>query len=150
MTATATHSTRVARTIHATPDRLFAAWTDPAELAHWWHMDVADSSFAGATLDLKVGGRYRIGMHNPGGKTHVAVGEYREVKRPTRLVFTWSWEDETMGGSNTLVTVEFNDVGGGNTEVVLTHELFTNAKEAQGHEQGWTQLLKLLGERYGS
>ncbi|MGH7669493.1 MAG: SRPBCC family protein [Gemmatimonadaceae bacterium] len=144
MTATATQAVRLARTIHATPERLFRAWTDPKELANWWHMEDAGSSFAGATVDAKVGGRYRIGMKNAEGKTHVAVGEYREVKRPTRLVFTWNWEDDTMGGSNTLVTVEFKDVGGGNTEVTLTHERFADAKTAQGHEHGWTQLLRML------
>ncbi len=144
MTATATQAVRIARTIRATPERLFKAWTDPKELANWWHMDNAESKFAGATLDLKVGGRYRVGMTNTDGKTHVAVGEYREVTRPTKLVFTWNWEDQSMGGSNTLVTVEFRDVGGGKTEVVLTHERFTDEKAAQGHEQGWTQLLKVL------
>src|SRR5439155_26842405 len=94
--------------------------------------------------DVRVGGRYRLGITSPDGKKHVAVGVYREVKRPTRLAFTWDWEDPESRVGETLVTVEFKEVVGKKTEVVLTHERFADQARAVRHEQGWTQLLNLL------
>ncbi len=45
---------------------------------------------------------------------------------------------------DTLVTVEFKDAGDNRTEVVLTHERFAEAARMGRHEQGWTELLRLL------
>jgi uncharacterized protein YndB with AHSA1/START domain len=141
---TATNSLRVSQTIRADRERLFRAWTDPDELKHWWRMEGAGWAFAGASIDLRVGGRYRLAMTSPEGRTHVASGVYREIQRPARLSFTWDWEDAAESVGETLVTVEFNDVGNNTTEVVLTHEHFTDAERMASHERGWTQLLRLL------
>ena len=46
-----------------------------------------------AEVDLKVGGRYRLGMKAPGDNPLLIVGGvYREIVHPERLVFTWQWE----------------------------------------------------------
>jgi len=139
MTATTLSLSRV---IRADADTLFRAWTDPGELMHWWRMEGDGWSFAGATIDLRVGGAYRLGMNAPDGQTHVAFGVYREIDRPARLVFTWDWEDAPMG--ETLVTVEFKAAGRDQTEVVITHERFADAERIARHEHGWTALLRLL------
>ena len=143
-TTMATNSLRVSRIIQATPDALFRAWTEPAQLRKWWRMEGEGWKTAETTLDVRVGGKYRLGMTAPDGQSHVAIGEYREVRRPERLVFTWEWEDPTKRVGATIVTVEFKDLGNGATEVVLTHEGFDDGKKTAGHENGWTQLLRLL------
>lgn len=137
-------SLRVSRVIRADAETLFRAWTDPQVLMHWWRQEGDGWAFAGASIDLRVGGRYRLGMTGPDGKTHVAVGVYREIQRPMRLVFTWDWEDPTNRVGDTLVCVEFKDVGDKRTEVVLTHARFADAARMGRHEQGWTALLNLL------
>ncbi len=144
MTSTATHSLRVSRTIRAEPDRLFRAWTDPEALKHWWRMDEEGWAFAGASIDLRVGGLYRLSMTGPDGKKHVATGIYREIQRPSRLVFTWDWENPAVGLGETLVTVELKPLGTRLTEVVVTHERFRDANRVPRHQHGWTQLLGLL------
>src|SRR5437667_8968330 len=141
------HSLRVSRIIQADAETLFRAWTDPRELMHWWRQEGDGWAFAGASIDLRVGGRYRLGMTGPDGKTHVAVGVYREVRHPVRLVFTWDWEDPANRVGDTLVSVEFKDVGVNRTEVVLIHERFADAARMGRHEEGWTELLRLL-ERF--
>ena len=143
MTA-ATHSLRVSRTIAADQETLFRAWTDPRELVHWWRQEGDGWAFAGASIDLRIGGRYRLGMTAPDGKTHVAVGVYRAVQRPQRLVFTWDWEDPSYQVGDTVVTVEFKDVGAHRTEVVITHERFADVTRMDRHKEGWTELLNLL------
>lgn len=146
---TTTNTLRVSRTIHADRETLFRAWTDPKELRHWWRMKGDGWKFAGASIDLRVGGRYTLGMTDPTGKTHTSVGEYRTIDPPARLAFTWDWEDPSSRVGETVVTVEFIDAGNGSTEVVLTHERFPNVESMGSHEKGWTALLELLDEHAG-
>lgn len=144
MIGTRRHALRLSRTIRADPDTLFRAWTNPQALRHWWRMEGEGWAFAGASIDLRVGGEYRLGMIGPDGRKYTAVGEYREIERPTRLVFTWDWERPTDRVGETLVTVEFKPAGTDMTEVVLTHERFADPARIAGHERGWAQLLTLL------
>ncbi len=144
MTTAAPTSLRVAQTMRATPEQLFRAWTDPAELARWWRMEGDGWAFAGADVDLRVGGAYHLAMTDPAGNLHRAFGVYREVSRPNRLAFTFDWDDPARAIGETLVTVELNDVGSGVTRVVITHERFASGAPIAGHESGWTQLLRLL------
>lgn len=144
MSAATTNAVRVTQTIRASRERLFDAWTKPDDLAMWWRMDEPGWAFAGATVDLRVGGAYRLGMTSPDGQSHVAVGVYRTVERPGRLAFTWDWEDPASRVGDTLVTVELKKVSADTTEVVLTHERLPDATRAEGHQRGWTQLVTLL------
>lgn len=144
MSTATTNAVRVTQTIRASRERLFDAWTKPDDLAMWWRMDEPGWAFAGATVDLRVGGAYRLGMTSPDGQSHVAVGVYRTVERPSRLAFTWDWEDPASRVGDTLVTVELKKVSADTTEVVLTHERLPDATRAEGHQRGWTQLVTLL------
>jgi uncharacterized protein YndB with AHSA1/START domain len=130
----------VRRVVRAPRERLFHAWTDAGELMRWWGPMGLEP--AGASVDLRVGGGYRISMRPPGGAPSHAFGEFHEVEPPSRLVFTWAWEGGEFDGlSDTLVTVEFHARGATETEIVLTHErLGPDAVEA--HRQGWVDSLE--------
>lgn len=52
---------------------------------------------------------------------YMVRGIYQEVTPPVRLVFSWRWEVPPLDEADTLVTVEFRDLGE-STEVVVTHE----------------------------
>jgi uncharacterized protein YndB with AHSA1/START domain len=94
-----------------------------------------------AEVDLRTGGSYRIEMKHTSGKVHTAIGVYREVIEPEKLVYSWSWEDGSV--EETQVTVEFTDVSG-STELVLTHEFFPNGEARDHHGQGWAGCLGRL------
>jgi uncharacterized protein YndB with AHSA1/START domain len=66
------------------------------------------------------------------------VGEYREVKPPERLSFTWTTGNCTPEhkGIQTLVTVELTEQKGG-TLVELTHEGFPDTEICDKHDFGW-------------
>jgi uncharacterized protein YndB with AHSA1/START domain len=142
-----TRTLQVSRIIRADAGALFQAWTDPQELVHWWRQEGEGWSFAGASLDLRVGGRYRLSMRAPDGATHTAHGVYREIEPAERLVFTWDWEGRSVG--DTQVTVTFRRVDNEHTEVVLTHERFADPARLGRHRQGWTELLALLEQHVG-
>jgi uncharacterized protein YndB with AHSA1/START domain len=133
---------RVSRHFDAPRDRVFDAWTNPEVLRQWWAAG-PDWSTPTADVDVRPGGRYRLSMRQPDGVVHTAVGEYREVKPPERLVYTWTWEGgtpEMEGSQDTLVVVEFIEEGDG-TEVVLTHTGFADEAIRDEHVKGWTALL---------
>ncbi|HEX3846848.1 MAG TPA: SRPBCC domain-containing protein [Steroidobacteraceae bacterium] len=132
----------VRRVIHASPERLFDAWTDPAQLVRWWGPDGVDCP--SAQIDLRVGGIYRIANRLPDGSTIWIAGVFEEVERPRRLVYSWHVEGKPGGAER--VTVEFNAVEAG-TEVVVTHERVLDADTRRSHENGWQGCLDSL-ERY--
>lgn len=143
-------SLRVSRVIKAPREAVFRAWTEPDQLTQW--SSPVGVVVESAEVDLTVGGRYHIRMKSPENE-HNAVGVYQEIDPPRRLVYTWNWaeQDAQMGAhmeEDTLVTVEFNDVGG-STEVVLTHERFPNVEHRNGHEQGWASCLDRLEAFFG-
>ena len=141
MTTQTATSLRLTRTMQADPATVFRAWTEPEQLHQWSCPEGA--SITDVRVDLRVGGRYRIRMRGAEGQAHTAVGVYREIERPRRLVYTWDWEEADQAMGETLITVEFVSRGHG-TEVTLTHERFPGAEAKTSHEQGWTSCLDRL------
>lgn len=134
-------SLRVATTVKAPRSKVFEAWTKPEILAKWFAP--GPRTPVPEVLDVKPGGKFRIMMQGD-EDAPVAVGEYRDVQRNEKLVFTWGWDGDPS--QPTLVTVTFADVTGG-TEVVLRHERFAAADTRDHHRQGWEAILqKLVGQ----
>jgi len=126
---------RVSRIVNASPDRVYRAWSSAEQLKKW-HAPF-DYVVAEATVDLRVGGRFRIAMKPPDKDvSNVACGEYREIVPNKKLVFTWNWEKDTDKVGETLVTIVFN-ARGNETEIVLTHERFPNSETRDHHTKGW-------------
>jgi len=59
----------VRRTIGASPERVFDAWTKPERLRLWW--GPRGVTCTAAEVDLRVGGRYRIANQFPGAITQL-------------------------------------------------------------------------------
>jgi uncharacterized protein YndB with AHSA1/START domain len=135
----------IRRTIRTTPERLFAAWTDPAQLVEWWGPKGVEC--IDAQVDLRVGGRYRIGNRLPDGKILWIAGEFEVVDPPHRLTYTWQLEG--MGGPTERVTVRFERHGEA-TEVIVMHERIPNETIRDQHAYGWNGCLDGLAEYLGS
>ncbi len=136
----------LARRFRASPDALFDAFTDPEQLVRWFGpkgMTVPD-----CRIDLREGGAWRACMRSTEGNDHCVKGVYREIRRPTRLVFTWIWEQGDMAGAETLVTLDFVEQGDG-TELRLTHEGLPSETSRGLHEQGWSSSFDCLAELVG-
>ncbi len=141
-----TYSLNISKQYNVARDLVFQAWTDPHKLRDWWRMDES-WTVPIAEVDLRMGGKYRIGMQ-PADKDepYVATGKFLEVIIPRRLVYTWNWEGQE--DAETLVTVDFNELDN-SSEITLYHENFVDAKKKEEHQEGWQgcllQLEKLLG-----
>lgn len=136
---------RLERTIAASREKVFAAWTKAETVIRWFAPGPAYRCSVPA-LDARPGGSYRIRLVHSGGNEHFVGGVYREVSAPSRIVFTWAWEKNPERGE-TLVTVElFED--GPRTRLVLTHERFPSIEVRDTHSAGWTggldQMVKMF------
>jgi hypothetical protein len=66
-----------------------------------------------------------------------------KIRSPAKLSFTWSGGN--AGSEITLVIVEFI-AHGQESELVITHEGFTNADLAQRYEMGWGTIARKFAE----
>ncbi len=138
---------RVERTFDAPAEDVFDAWTNPEVLKRWWAVTAAGRTPV-ADVDLRVGGAYRLSMEDPdAGTVHTVRGEYSEVRRPERLVYSWCWEEaEGRTGHVSTVTVEF--LGDGQrTTVVLEHSGLESPESRERHGHGWQACLEMLERR---
>ena len=125
------HRVVVRRRMPAPQQVVYESWIDPEGIRQW--MCPGDIVSAEATLDVRVGGAFRIMMRSK-DKVHEHVGTYQVVDPPAKLVFTWSGLENP--NEITLVTVEFI-AHGEESELVITHEGFTKGDAAQRYEMGW-------------
>ena len=122
------------RVLPVAPAVVFAAFTDPAELAKWW----GPEGFTIPSLEFqaRVGGRYWIEMQPRAGDPFNLTGELREVAPPTRLVYTFAWEDPDPDDAETLVSLSFRKTGD-STKVALTQGPFKTEARRALHRDGW-------------
>lgn len=123
----------VRRSIRASAERVFNAWTDPVQVAQWWGPEHVQGH--SVTVDLVVGGAYRIGNRLPDGSDVWIHGVFEVVERPTRLVYTWNVGES----SNERVSVRFEERSTSpvTTEVIVVHERIVSAEAKESHEAGW-------------
>ena len=134
-------SLTLSRIYDVPPEAVYAAWTDAEQMTRW----MAPSDDFGHTtcsLDVRVGGRYRIAFRDPAGEVHSVGGTYREVVPNRRLVYTWAWESTPERES--VVTIELRPLGA-RTELTLTHDRFADTEARDKHLHGWTGCLDRLG-----
>jgi uncharacterized protein YndB with AHSA1/START domain len=135
-------SLEIKRFINAAPDRVYAAWTDPAQLKEWWGPEGVRTR--NLTADVRVGGKYRWDLTSPDGEEMSAFGEYRELIPGKKIVFTWKWDDDEVWQHRTsLVTVELSNRDGG-TELRFKHEELPSEESRDRHNEGWNSILDRL------
>ena len=141
----------IERTLKATPEQVFDAFTDPNQLTRWWW----PSGFTcpAAEVDLRVGGTYRLAMEWPDSFpaaaqfSHYMTGEYYEVERPHRLVMSGRAVNEEQGELfSTLIEVTF-EARDRDTAVTVRQSYFEPMPPTEamaGAEQGWSEQLDKL------
>jgi uncharacterized protein YndB with AHSA1/START domain len=129
------------RTFQAPAEAVFEAWTSEEVLRRWWHTEHGYETSA-AEVDLRVGGTVRVVMRDPQKDVEYGGGgTYTEVEPPTRLAFTWTWDDDTR--RRTLIEIDFEE-GDGITTVRFTHSGLWDEEAVRSHEDGWRKLFDNL------
>src|SRR3954454_9131463 len=78
------------RRLNAPPAKVYAAWTDPQKMIHWFGRSDAKPHSFQAAVDARICGRFRISC-STSDEYYEVGGVYREVVPNERLVFSWAW-----------------------------------------------------------
>jgi uncharacterized protein YndB with AHSA1/START domain len=111
-------SVRISRQVSAAPERIFDAWLNAEEARSFLFADRRGNAIR-PEIDARVGGRFRI-VRQWDGQDIEYSGEYLEIDRPHRLVF--SLFVEKYAQRDDRVIVELAPVAK-QSLLVLTHEL---------------------------
>jgi uncharacterized protein YndB with AHSA1/START domain len=144
-----THSTfLIERNYAATPDRLFAAWSDPAQKRRWY-AEGERGSVEEHQLDFRVGGSEHtktvIGGGPFKGTSLTNDSVYLDIFPNQRIVFAYTMTLGDQRISVSLATVEFLPDGKG-TIMAFTEQgaFFEGADGPEMREQGWKSLVGQL------
>ncbi len=137
------------RNYPVSPDRLFAAFADPAKKRHWF-IESHGNQVDHYEMDFRIGGkeqaRFRFKPGSPvAGKTCINETIYLDIIPNQRLVFASAMNIGGSPISAALVTAEFLPSPAG-TDLVLTHQgaFFPGADGPEMRKGGWQKLLELL------
>lgn len=160
MTTTARGFT-LTRTLNAPRSAVWRAWTDPAEL-NWFLNPGSGTPLKPISVDLRVGGAFRVHMIVNDELDYMTGGIYREIVPIERLVFEWGavdgWPklDPAHPNDAPLTTLEFSELGPHSTGFSLTVSFpdgmpGARADEwlATGMSEGWNMTIDRLVEQLG-
>jgi uncharacterized protein YndB with AHSA1/START domain len=135
------YTLRQERVFDAPLARVFSALTEPTELAKWWGPDGFTTSEI--DLDLREGGRYRFTMQPPDGEAFHLSGAYLEVQRPSRLSFTFRWEEPDPDDCETIVELSLQSQREA-SKLSLSQGEFATKGRLELHRSGWADSLGRL------
>ena len=134
----------VSRRIAAPPERVFDAWLDPASVGRWLFA-TPDGVMEKVEVDPRVGGRFEIDERR-GKDLAEHFGEYLEIDRPRRLVFSFA---AMRDAGFTRVTITIVPEGDG-SRLTLVHEMDPRwADYEERTREGWTRILAGLAREVG-
>jgi uncharacterized protein YndB with AHSA1/START domain len=137
----------VVRRFSASPERVFDAWLDPAMVGRFmFGPGLRDEEIVGLSIDARVGGSFSFLVRRQ-GEVIDHVGEYLQIDRPRRLVFTWGIAQHAPDTSRVVIDIVPVEAG---SELTLTHELHPAwADYASRTQAGWTSMLDALARSLG-
>jgi uncharacterized protein YndB with AHSA1/START domain len=114
---------KIATTIAAKPDVVFAALTDAKTIGQWSGQKGMVASSVGGAFEMFDGW---------------VKGKVLEYKPGKTLAYTWHTEDWTADTEPSVVRYTFAAVKEG-TKIVLEHSNFPNENEMKTHKSGWKE-----------
>ena len=129
------------RVFDAPAEQVFGLLTEPAGLTRWWgpHGFVTPEIH----VDLRVGGSLRFTMQPPEGEPFHLSGEFIHIEFPSRLTFTFRWDEPVPDDRETVVELSLTSFGG-RTTVTLTQGDFATEERLELHRSGWADSFEKL------
>jgi uncharacterized protein YndB with AHSA1/START domain len=145
-----THSTFVIeRAYAATPERVFAAFSDPSKKRRWF-VEGKSNEAESFEMEFKVGGTerssYRMGANSPIPGTVISnETKYMDIVPNRRIVIAYTMSMGERRFSSSQATFELVPSERG-TDLTFTEQgaYFEGSDGAKMRQDGWTQLLEHL------
>jgi uncharacterized protein YndB with AHSA1/START domain len=136
----------------ATPEKVFHAWTDPDYVMKWFGQ--SPNSLFSAKIDLRPGGNWQFLKSKDADKAVGFEGEYIDIERDKRLLFSWSHVVAHTDGKRdetpfSQVEVTFTAKGGG-TDVRVIHSAIRDSDARRGVGGGWNAAFNHLSDLFGN
>lgn len=139
---------RAEREVHITHvfdaprEAVFAAWTDPEQVAKWWAPDGFEVPPESVEIEPRVGGRFHLTLMESAGPGRFPFrSEIIEISEPQLIVLQAEAIPEA-GIEDTITRIAFEE-DGGQTRMTLTSGPYTD--EMRGNaEAGWFDLIANL------
>jgi Uncharacterized conserved protein len=144
------HALSIRRTLHAPPEKVWAAYTQPELLQQWFCP--RPWTITDPVIELRPGGRFAFTMHGPNGEVVPNSGVFLYLEPGRKLVttdaLTPDWKP--AGQPFMVATVEMEPTADGSTAYCATARHW-NAEtmkqhEAMGFHQGWGAAVDQLEE----
>jgi uncharacterized protein YndB with AHSA1/START domain len=143
MTTDALPIVRVTHRFDAPAERVFDAWLDP-KTAGRWLFATATGQMVRVEIDARVGGQFII-VERRGGEDVEHRGEYLDIDRPRRLVFTFGVPKYSSTTTRVRVDIVPRETG---CELTLTHEGVL-PEYVDRTNAGWMEILGRLAANLG-
>jgi uncharacterized protein YndB with AHSA1/START domain len=136
------------RIINAPRELVWQAWTDSKHLQRWW----GPKGFTNPTCnwDAKAGNKLYVEMKAPDGVVYPMNGEFREIIKPEKLIFTSAALDKNgkrlFEILNTIVFTEEGNATKLTISAVVSNITPEAAPYLAGMEEGWKQSIDRLEE----
>jgi len=133
---TSTPEFTIIRTLNASRELVWRAWTEEKELAAW----LPSTPLESISFDVRKGGRYRYTMVNiENGEEYHTGGVFLDVVPFERLVFTWGYPDAPIENSP-VVTLTLT-AQGDRTEMIFHLRGFAGHPGDKYVYDGWSSAL---------
>lgn len=138
---------QLTRDFPVSPDRLFAAVTQQADLLQWWGPE--GMHCPEHALDLSKLGPWHSVMVNAEGERYKVSGQVTSYDPPRSVGFTWAWHDpEDNRGAESHVSFTVSGTESG-SRLVLDHRELGDDEIAANHDKGWSSSLRKLDALLG-
>jgi len=129
---------RIARHFNASAEQVFDAWLDPGKAGRWLFATPTGAMLR-VEIDARVGGRFLF-IERRDGEDMEHMGEYLEMDRPKRLVFTFAVQK--LSPLYTRVSIDIVPARTG-CELTLVHEGVLPEYETRV-QSGWSEIVSGL------
>ena len=153
-----THDVVVTRTFNATPERVWRAWTEDAEVMKWWGPRPYTSPEA--RMEVREGGFSVVLMRSPEGQDLWMRWEYTKVIPNERMEYVQNLSDKDgniIDPTSVGMPPEFpRDVAtvvtltpkGAQTEVTITEHTTTTRQMMDYSQMGLEQVMDQMGQTF--
>lgn len=137
----------VTRHFAVSPEQIFDAWLTPDLIGSWmFGPALREEEVLRIETDARVGGTFSFVVRR-GDAEIDHIGQYLELDRPRRLVFTWAVAPDPIDSSRVQVNILPLESG---CELTLTHELSPEwADYADRTKEAWSKMLDVLAAQVG-
>lgn len=130
------------RVYSAPPERVFAAWSDPAAKAGWFTVPGG-----GHSLDFRVGGREVTTGPPDDGKRMAFEARYEDIAENERIVYAGTLSANDVLATVSVTTILFEAEAGGTRLTLIEQGTFLDGhEEPSWREQGTGDWLDKLGK----